>query len=68
LYCRIIGLRLKKLEPRKKKRIRAQIMSLLEESEGELEEDDDSMSSPNVDGGDMFENSMLDITSRFGDR
>ncbi|VDM57354.1 unnamed protein product [Angiostrongylus costaricensis] len=68
LYCRIIGLRLKKLEPRKKKRIRAQIMSLLEESEGELEEDDDSMSSTNVDGGDMFENSMLDVSTRFGDR
>ncbi|RCN30771.1 hypothetical protein ANCCAN_23457, partial [Ancylostoma caninum] len=64
LYCRIIGVRLKRMEPRKRKRIRAQIMSLLEESENELEEDDDSMSSPNMDGGESsgYDPSLLDVT------
>lgn len=70
LYCRIIGIRLKKMDPRKRKRIRAQIMSLLDESEGELEEDDDSMSSPNMDGGDssVFDQSILDVSGKFDDR
>ncbi|VDM77304.1 unnamed protein product [Strongylus vulgaris] len=65
LYCRIIGVRLKKMEPRKRKRIRAQIMSLLEESENEMEEDDDSMSSPNMDGGESsgYDHSLLDGTN-----
>ncbi|RCN41141.1 hypothetical protein ANCCAN_12875 [Ancylostoma caninum] len=65
LYCRIIGVRLKRMEPRKRKRIRAQIMSLLEESENELEEDDDSMSSPNMDGGESsgYDPSLLDVTN-----
>ncbi|KAK6734356.1 hypothetical protein RB195_017874 [Necator americanus] len=65
LYCRIIGVRLKKMEPRKRKRIRAQIMSLLEESENELEEDDDSMSSPNMDGTESsgYDHSLLDVTN-----
>ncbi|KHJ76896.1 hypothetical protein OESDEN_23484, partial [Oesophagostomum dentatum] len=65
LYCRIIGVRLKKMEPRKRKRIRAQIMNLLEESENELEEDDDSMSSPNMDGGESsgYDHSLLDGTN-----
>ncbi|XGW08341.1 hypothetical protein V3C99_011007 [Haemonchus contortus] len=69
LYCRIIGIRLKKMDPRKRKRVRAQIMSLLEESEGELEEDDDSMSSPNVDGVESsgFDHSLLDSSGKFDD-
>ncbi|KJH42075.1 hypothetical protein DICVIV_11946 [Dictyocaulus viviparus] len=68
LYCRIIGLRLKKLEPRKRKRIRAQIMSLLDESEGELEEDDDSMSSPNLEAVDTFDHSIMDVPVGFHSR
>ncbi|WKX97635.1 hypothetical protein Q1695_013361 [Nippostrongylus brasiliensis] len=70
LYCRIIGLRLKKMDARKRKRVRAQIMSLLEESEGELDDDDDSMSSPNVDIADssVFDHSVLDVAGKFGDR
>ncbi|CAJ0606610.1 unnamed protein product [Cylicocyclus nassatus] len=64
LYCRIIGVRLKKMEPRKRKQVRAQIMSLLEESENELEEDDDSMSSPNIDAGESsgYDHPVLDVT------
>ncbi|VDK50097.1 unnamed protein product [Cylicostephanus goldi] len=51
LYCRIIG-------------VRAQIMSLLEESENELDEDDDSMSSPNIDAGESsrYEHPVLDVS------
>ncbi|PIO68032.1 hypothetical protein TELCIR_10199 [Teladorsagia circumcincta] len=62
LYCRIIGVRLKKMDPRKRRRVRAQIMSLLEESEGEMEDDDDSMSSPNVDGAESsaYDQSLVD--------
>lgn len=90
LYCRIIGVRLKKMDPRKRKRVsfaliffsaqltkksdsfqvRAQIMNLLEESEGELDDDDDSMSSPNMDGGEssVFDHSLLEAHGKFDDR
>ncbi|CAD6193765.1 unnamed protein product [Caenorhabditis auriculariae] len=38
LYCRIIGLKLKKMDVKKRKKIRDQIMALLDESEPENEE------------------------------
>ncbi|PAV62173.1 hypothetical protein WR25_16977 [Diploscapter pachys] len=52
LYSRIIGLRLRKMDQKKKKRVISQIFSLLEESdEGETTEDSASSKSSNVTEG-----------------
>ncbi|EFP07599.1 hypothetical protein CRE_26355 [Caenorhabditis remanei] len=40
LYSRIIGLKLKKMDPKKRKKVRHQIMSLLEETDDHVDNDD----------------------------
>ncbi|CAO4366292.1 unnamed protein product [Caenorhabditis nigoni] len=40
LYSRIIGLKLKKMDPKKRKKVRHQIMSLLEETDEHVDNDD----------------------------
>ncbi|EGT41338.1 hypothetical protein CAEBREN_31453 [Caenorhabditis brenneri] len=61
LYSRIIGLKLKKMDPKKRKKVRHQIMSLLEETDEHVD-NDDSCSSHSPSARDQDEDCPVEPT------
>uniref|UniRef100_A0A1I7UUQ3 MADF domain-containing protein n=1 Tax=Caenorhabditis tropicalis TaxID=1561998 RepID=A0A1I7UUQ3_9PELO len=62
LYSRIIGLKLKKMDPKKRKKVRHQIMVLLEETDEHIVDNDDSCSSHSPSARDQDEECPVEPT------